>query len=73
MIIDLSENEKFSINEFTNPLIKKIFAVALNSIKHDVFSSDFLFWYSFNESEQNLLIDELIRQEYILNSSIQKT
>jgi len=68
MIIDLSENEKFSINEFTNPLIKKIFAVALNSIKHDAFSSDFLFWHSFNESEQNLLIDELIRQEYILNS-----
>lgn len=66
-IIHLSENSDFSINEDTCDLVKRIFEVAFSSIKHDIFSADFLSWEEFSEKQVNILVDELIRQHYLLH------
>jgi len=45
------------------------FKVALNSIKLDAFSADYIKWEDFSKKEANILIDEAIENGYILSEN----
>ena len=59
-IVNKSLNEKIVIKNSTPRILKKNYIVALNSIRLDALSANYVDWDSMNDEQRNILIDETI-------------
>lgn len=68
-IIDEALKHNFVLKEITPFWLRSIYDIALNSIKIDNSSADFIEWDSFSEKQVHNLIDVAIKNNYIISSS----
>lgn len=59
-------NQKYVINEDSPQFLKSNYIIALNSIKINSQSSDFVNWRTFDFDEKEKLIDIILKSDYIL-------
>ena len=68
-LLDIALKQNYILSSNSPFLLKSDFKIALNSIRHDIKSVDFINIDSFNDNEVNTIIDEIIRNKYLLSSS----
>lgn len=68
-ILKEAKESKFILSENSLDFIKSCYKIALNSIQLDVSSADFVLWECINEEKRNILVDELIRNGYVLSEN----
>lgn len=62
-------DHNFILKEESPIYLKNNFDIALNSIRLDYKSVDYIDWDYFSEDYKNILVDEIIKSQYVLSSS----
>lgn len=68
-VIEKALKKDFILKKYSPEFLKDNFSIALNSIKLDVKTADYVDWYSFSDMEASLLVDEVIKSGYTLSWS----
>lgn len=66
-IIDVAIKKGFILKKISPEFLKENYQIALNSIKNDSQSADFVDWYSMSDEESENLINQAINNGYILS------